>query len=264
LREFVKGIFPLLETGSAVKKALQKNQIKLNQELGHSGDWVSAGCVITYEYTYHFDQKRLADVEIFYEDDHLMVVRKPPGLSSNGNSRSLQQRLQAVEITDAEGALPFPYLVHRLDKATEGLMIAAKHIETRRLLAIMMENHSIHKLYVLIAEGHISNALEWIEEDLDGKPARTEILKTVLLNTKDPTSKVFVRIHSGRTHQIRKHFSLVGHPLVGDTLYNKDGLNFGTGLLLCAYHLEFEHPKTYQRLISEYQIPSKIEKYPSL
>lgn len=261
LRTYIKGRFPYLETGSAVKKAIQKKQIKLDAKVGSTGDWVMAGSIISYELIYDIPKVGGAIVEVLYEDHDLVVVRKPPGVASSGNHNSLQLRLQGLPIEDYNGSLPYPYLVHRLDKATEGLLIAAKNMETRRLLALMLENHSIIKDYVCIVEGVIDESMKWITAQIDDKPAKTEIIDSIILNTKDVTSKVFVRLHSGRTHQIRKHFKDIGHPIIGDRLYDTEGLSFGTGLLLCAYHLQFKHPISNKTITVRYPIPTKISKY---
>ena len=261
LSEFVKGLFPYLETGSAVKKAFHKKQIQIDHKIGNTGDWVIAGCEICYEWSYKVIESDFDDKEIYYEDNDLMVVRKPPGIASSGNKKSLQLLLQGIEIEDSEGSLPFPYLVHRLDKATEGLLIAAKTIQSKRLLDSMIQSHAIVKHYVLIVEGVVPKSLKWISQAIDDKPAKTEILQSIPLDTKNPTSKVLVRLHTGRTHQIRKHFTHIGHPIVGDSLYNEDGLTFRTGLLLCACYLEFAHPITEKMVEVTYPIPEKIGKY---
>ncbi len=264
LRIYTLGLFPYLETGSAVKKALQKRQIKLNDKIGSTGDWVTAGSKIEYKLEYEIDEKVDNSIQTYFEDQDLIVVRKPPGIASSGNSRSLQSQLQSIRIEDAEGSLPFPYLVHRLDKATEGLMLAAKNIQTRRLLSEMFEEHKIIKRYILIVNGHLPSSMKWITEPIDDKPAKTEILESSILKTKDPTSRVIVELHTGRTHQIRRHFKAIGHPIVGDSLYGEDGLSFRTGLLLCAFYLEFVQPNTQNLIKIEYPIPGKISKYESV
>ena len=261
LQEFVVGLFPYLETRSAVKKAIKKKQIKLNDKIGHTGDWVTAGCELKYELIYELVKSGPYNVDILYKDRFLMIVRKPPGISSSGNQRSFQHHLKSIELDDAEDSLPYPYLVHRLDKATEGLMLAANTMNARRKLATILTTNQIIKHYVLIVEGRFPDSVHWLDKDLDDKPAKTEITKTEYLKTKDPTTKVFVCLHSGRTHQIRRHFSEVGFPIIGDNLYNKEGLNFRTGLLLCAYYLEFIHPITQELVKVEYPIPDKINKY---
>lgn len=260
LREYIKGLFPYLETGSAVKKAIQKHQIKIGGKIGSTGDWVSAGCEIEYTFSYELNMEEVK-IDIYYQDLDLMIIRKPPGLSSSGRSNSLQNQLMGIQVEEFEGSLPYPYLVHRLDKATEGIMIAAKNITARRWIAKMLEQHAIIKRYILIVEGVVSDELKWISDEIEGKPAKTEILSTSILNTKDPTSRISVRIHTGRTHQIRKHMHKIGHPIVGDNIYNKGGLTFGTGLLLCAYFLEFKNPIADKTIKVEYPIPAKIGKY---
>ncbi|MDF1696634.1 MAG: RluA family pseudouridine synthase [Saprospiraceae bacterium] len=261
LRSYVKGLFPYLETGSAVKKAFQKNQILYKGRPGNTGDWVKAGSEIVFNLVFDLPQGTKDTLQIFYEDDSILIVRKPPGISSSGNNRSFQQLLKSHAIPDTDTSLPFPYLIHRLDKDTEGLMIAAKNMKARRLLSEMMEAQSINKHYVLIAEGTMNQDSNFISLDLDGKQAQTEILSIEPLNTKDVTTRVFVKLHTGRTHQIRRHFAAIGHPIIGDRLYNKDGKNFKTGLLLCAYKLIFEHPITQELLKIRMPIPKKIAKY---
>lgn len=261
LRSYLKGVFLYLETGSAVKRAIERGQIFINGRIGYTGDWVSAGDRIEYIFEYEVQNSKRDDLDILFEDKDIMILRKPAGLASSGNRRSLQGQLRMVEIEDELGSLPFPQLVHRLDRATEGLILAAKTIGSRRKLGAMFENRQINKEYMLVVSGHLSANLSGIDDMLDNKTARTEILESHWLNTKDKTSCVWVRLHTGRTHQIRRHFKIIGHPLVGDDIYNKGGLNFGTGLLLCAFKIEFEHPHSGQRVSVEMKIPQKIAKY---
>lgn len=261
LRNYLKGIFPYLETGSAVKKALQKGQIQMNGTIGTSGNWVRAGSIIIYERPSNNPTSIQTEIKTLFEDEYLVIVYKPPGLASSGNTRSFQQQLQNLEIKPMEGSLPFPYLVHRLDKATEGLMIAAKTMKLRRMFADMLSQEAIDKTYIAICEGLFPAHINKIEHPIDDKIAITEQIGIEYLDTKDQVSRVKMRIHTGRTHQIRRHLQAVGHPIVGDQLYNKGGLTFKTGLLLCAYSLAFLHPITQKKVVVEATIPHKIAKY---
>lgn len=261
LRAFVVGVFPYLETGSAVKKAIRKNQILINGEVGETGSWVKASDQLTYKWMYALSNKKRKEVEIYYQDNDLLIVRKPPGLATSGNINSLQSHLESYSIEESELTLPFPYLVHRLDKATEGVMIAAKTMTARRLLGQMISDDKFVKHYIMIVQGKMDLSQKIIDFDLEGKLAKTEILSLETLDTKDACTRAIVKIKTGRTHQIRKHFQMIGHPIVGDKLYNKEGISFGTGLLLCAYYLHFPHPITNETIEISCPIPTKISKY---
>ena len=255
-------MFPYLETGSAVKKALKKENIYVNDEPGTTGYWVKAGDVIRFELRFDLLPFQSTLFGIAYEDDDLVVGRKNAGTASSGYGITFQLLLRGkVSIDKSEDGLPYPYLIHRLDKATSGLLIAAKNMTALRILNEMLASNQIKKDYILICEGHLDKSCKWIDVKIDGKVAKTEILSINHLKTKDKTSRVTVRLHTGRTHQIRKHLLSIGHPLVGDQLYNQEGLNFKTGLLLHAYRLEFNHPRTDKHLVIEDDIPSKITKY---
>ena len=262
LSRYIVGKFPFLETGSAAKKAIKKKEIRINGRVGASGDWVIAGAKL--EYISQFEEHLQIDpaINIVYEDDHLLILNKPPGLLSSGNSnKSLQSMLRSYPSTDKEGALFYPYLIHRLDRQTCGLIIAARTIDARRRLGKMVEHHKIVKEYSLIVEGHLGVNMKFIEERIDDKEAKTEVLSITHLPTKDASSYIRVRLHSGRTHQIRRHFLSIGHPIVGDDIYNKDGLSFGRGLFLMADYLEFEHPAAGEQIELKVDLHAKFSKY---
>lgn len=262
LSNYIVGKFPFLETKSASKKAIKKEEIYIDGRVGATGDWVAAGAKLEYlskfKKTQHIDKA----INVVYEDDHLLILNKPPGLvSSAASSQSLQGMLKSYPSVDIEGALFYPYLIHRLDRQTCGLIITARTMDTRRGLGEMVEEHKIVKEYSLIVEGHLDANLKFIEVPIDKKNAKTELLSIRHLSTVDQTSYVRVRLHSGRTHQIRKHFLSIGHPIVGDDVYNKGGLTFGRGLFLMADYLEFEHPVTGERLVMTVDLHAKFCKY---
>jgi RluA family pseudouridine synthase len=262
LSNYIVGKFPFLETRSASNKAIKKEEIYIDGRVGATGDWVVAGAKLEYltkfKKTQHIDKA----INVVYEDDHLLILNKPPGLVSSGaSSKSLQGMLKSYPSTEIEGALFYPYLIHRLDRQTSGLIIAARTIEARRELGEMVENRKIIKEYSLIAEGYVDTNIKFLEEHINEKNAKTEVLSVSHLTTKDATSYIRARLHTGRTHQIRKHFHSSGHPLVGDDIYNKEGLTFGRGLFLMADYLKFEHPVTGERLVMTVDLHAKFCKY---
>lgn len=262
LSKYVIGRFPFLETGSAVKKAIKKREIYINGRVGTSGDWLNEGDILEYKTSFVKPATIDPIINVVFEDEHLLVINKPPGLLSSGEtSRSLQNVLKSYPSSDADGALFYPYLIHRLDRQTCGLIIAARTIDARRKLGAMVEQHEITKEYSLVVQGYLENEIQFLTEPIDEKEANTEILTIRRLETKDTSSYIRVRLHTGRTHQIRRHMLNIGCPVIGDDIYNKDGLSFGRGLFLMADHLEFIHPIKDERILLDVNLHDKFLKY---
>ena len=168
--------------------------------------------------------------EIILENEHFIVINKPPGLLSipdrEGKEISLKQILQ-----QKYGDI---FTVHRLDRETSGIIVFAKDAETHKYLSQAFEERAVEKYYVGIVTGTLPEKQKTIEAPITensvkrgvmiihkrGKPAITDY--TVLEEFKKYSFLQF-QIHTGRTHQIRVHMQYLGHPLVCDELYG-DGL----------------------------------------
>lgn len=262
LSKYAVGVFPYLETGSAVKKAIKKRQVKINGRIGDTGDWVVAGDKLKYETSFEKPIEIDPIIEVVYEDDYLIIINKPPGLLSSGESgNSLQNILKSYPASKSEGALFYPYLIHRLDRQTSGLIIAARTIVARRRLGEMVEQRKLIKEYSLLVEGYLDTANNFIKNEIDNKESQTEILTYSYLKTKDDATYVRVRLHTGRTHQIRRHFFEIGHPVIGDDIYNPSGLTFGRGLFLMADYISFEHPILENQIEVNVNLHNKFLKY---
>ena len=178
---------------------------------------------------------------ITYEDEHLIVVDKPAGLvvhPAPGNpDRTLVNALLAHcgAGLSGIGGVRRPGIVHRLDKGTSGLLVAAKNDAAHRGLAAQFAGRRLSRTYRAVVwgaprppEGMIDAALgrhrhhrKKMAVRTGGKPART--LYRVLRRLGDSWSLVECRLETGRTHQIRVHMAARGHPLVGDALYGGGG-----------------------------------------
>jgi len=263
LKEYVTDIFPSLPTKSAIKKAIRKGRLTVNNIHVTSVHLVVAGDEIELHPKVENPIKPSVIIPIVYEDEYLAVVHKPGGLLSSGNAKStLANYLPSLLMESSEtDALEKPLLVHRLDRATEGLIIAAKTSSVRVKFGKMLEAGEVSKVYAAIVQGHLSHDIKVIDEQIDEKNAITHITSIKHLETKDPTSLLSINLLTGRTHQIRKHMLSIGHPIVGDPIYNEGGLTFGRGLFLVAVELSFDHPKQDRRVELSIELPKKYQKY---
>ena len=203
------------------------------------------------------DSHRETKLDILYEDDYLLVINKPEGMLSvpgKGDVDSVYQRL-SILYPEATG----PIIVHRLDMATSGLLLAAKTKEAHQNLQAQFKNRTIQKRYIALLEGEVPQdegeiRLPLCSDPLDrprqivseefGKPALTRY--RVLERTSGKTLIAFYP-QTGRTHQLRVH---AAHPLglhcpiLGDELYGRKAER----LYLHAEYLAFTHPITSERI----------------
>lgn len=149
-------------------------------------------------------------IEILKRAGDLMIVNKPVGMVTNGNPRSLEVRLQH-ELDN-----PQICAVHRLDRDTSGCVMFAANAEAKERMIPLFKDQKIVKIYRAIAIGHVSDQLKTITRDIDGESATT--LVSVLDSNRD-ASYLELRIHTGRTHQIRRHLAAIRHPVLGDKEY---------------------------------------------
>lgn len=199
------------------------------------------------------------DLEVVFEDEHLMVINKPRGVATHPapglQEATLVNALLARNGDLSSGSADFrPGIVHRLDKETTGLMVVAKTDQAHRHLAVQIAEKSAQRRYVAFAQGKLSHPRLKVDApiardprdrrkmtvDPKGKPAVTHLK---VLSEIDGNSLVAARLETGRTHQIRVHLMAAGHPLRGDTIYAK--MPWGDGpLQLHAAFLGFIHPET--------------------
>ena len=211
-------------------------------------------------------------IEVLYEDANWLLVAKPAGLTSvpgpSNREDTLVNRVKYyLERNGRKNVVP--HIITRLDRYTSGVVLLAKHSFAQGLIDKQVSNHEFDKRYYAIVAGQITKQHGLIEAPLkrkegenfqivspDGRQAVTEYwLKANLAGG----SLVEVKLHTGRTHQIRVHFQSKGHPLLGDELY-KGPLAMGIERqALHAYHLAFNDPFTNKRLVVEAPLPSDMK-----
>ncbi|MBU0745854.1 MAG: RluA family pseudouridine synthase [Gammaproteobacteria bacterium] len=204
-------------------------------------------------------------VQAVYEDADLLVLQKPPGLLCvPGRGPDKQDCLSARAQRRWPGAL----IVHRLDQATSGLVLMARHIDAQRRLSHAFAERQVHKRYQAVVQGLMGATGEdnaWNEIDLPiaadwerrplriinaatGKPSLTR-WRALSHDPGAQTTRVELEPITGRTHQLRVHLAAVGHAILGDALY-ADATTHAQSprLLLHACHLDFTHPATGERI----------------
>jgi 23S rRNA pseudouridine1911/1915/1917 synthase len=229
-------------------------------------------------------------LDILYEDEDLIAVNKAAGMTVHagaGNSRgtlvnALLGRGQAL----SQGGDPLrPGIVHRIDKETSGILLVAKNDFAHAKLADGFRERTIQKTYLALVQGIFTEDRGRIELPIardpvrrnrmtakraaslpNGRAARTD---WKVLARIDSTTLLEVQLHTGRTHQIRVHFSALRHPVVGDTLYGASGqLHVGSSSLpvlgrnfLHAAKLGFRQPRTGQQIQLTAPFPAELRSY---
>lgn len=211
-------------------------------------------------------------LEIVYEDDDLIIINKEAGMAVTPSP--IHQTG-----TVANGLLAYyelnhiPYTVHvvtRLDRDTTGLMLIAKHRYSHSLLATSQMEQKIERHYHAIVEGKLITKKGLIQTPI-GRKENSIIERTVtadgraaltyyeVIEEKQGNSLVKIELGTGRTHQIRVHFSHLGHPLVGDQLYGGSSEMMNRHALHCS-GISFEHPLTKKLISMHSSIPRDMKK----
>lgn len=193
----------------------------------------------------HYDEAILAAVppasSLIADEGDYSVWLKPSGLMAQGTMFGDHcSILRQAELFF--GNRRKVYLVHRLDREVSGLMLVAHTADAASGLSRLFRENLITKKYRAVLRGDAGpvGTEKIIDLPLDGKKAKTAF--TVLSNDKEKnTSIVDVSIESGRLHQIRRHFDMIGHPVMGDPKYGRGNKN-REGLRLTAYYLSFRCP----------------------
>ncbi len=234
-------------------------------------------------------------LEVVYEDDDLIVVDKPAGMvvhpAPGSPDATLVNALLAHcgQSLSGIGGVRRPGIVHRIDKDTSGLIVAAKNDLAHKGLAAQFSAHSLERAYQAVVWGVPASTSGIVEGNIGrnpnnrktmavvsggGKPARTRYRVVKIFGTL--ASLIECRLETGRTHQIRVHMTSIGHPLVGDRLYGRPRGNSAlrasssssTTLAalrafkrqaLHAYLLGFVHPRTQEKWQFQSEIPIDIK-----
>ena len=214
-------------------------------------------------------------ISILYEDDDLMVVDKPWGLTVHpapGHpSHTLVNALLALRPNlSGIGGVQRPGIVHRLDKDTSGLMMVAKNDAAHHSLATQLQKRMIHKRYLALVWGRPNPPSGTVDGAIARDPrnrkrmavmpgGRESTTNYAILEVFPEVSLVEARPLTGRTHQIRVHLTSIGHPLVGDALYSTRKTSLVERQFLHAETLDFKLPSTGQQMEVTAPLPPDLQ-----
>ena len=210
----------------------------------------------------------VCDVElnVVFEDEHFCVIDKPAGMAVIATKRYYGTSLQNVLANKWGDSFVF-HPVNRLDKDTSGLMIVAKNSYVHNLFDKMLAQNQIKKTYVAVVEGVLQNDGEINLPILDvqgqikrvvSEEGKQAITQYKVEQTFGKKTAVDINLLTGRTHQIRVHFSHSGYPLVGDEIYGKKS-EYIARHALHAKGLSFVHPVTNEQMVFESSLPNDIK-----
>lgn len=224
-------------------------------------------------------QAEAIPLDIVYEDDDVIVVNKPRGMvvhpAPGHYSGTLVNALMhhCPQLSTLNGFMR-PGIVHRIDKDTSGLLVAAKHDEAHISLAAQMKAHSVLRKYIAVVHGTVQHMKGTVDAPIGRDPADRKQYTVTEHNSKHAVTHFVVleelgaytlmelQLETGRTHQIRVHMKFIGHPLVGDPAYGtgKHRAKWIQGQALHAGTLGFKHPRTGEVLEFHVSLPEDMEK----
>ncbi len=218
-------------------------------------------------------------LDIVYEDSDLIVINKPTGMvvhpAAGHYSGTMVNALMyhCTDLSGINGELR-PGIVHRIDKDTSGLLMAAKNDKAHASLSAQLKDHSVTRKYIALVHGNVEHDHGTVDAPIGRASQNRKMFTVTEKNGKRAVTHfavnerfgdftlVELRLETGRTHQIRVHMKFIDHPLVGDPMYGRvrAKASFVKGQALHAAVLGFVHPTTGEYLEFHAPLPEDMEK----
>ena len=258
-----------LYSRAALAKLFDKGLVKLGDKQLKAGDKVPSNATLDAELSPLQLENSDIDLPILYEDDDCIVINKPAGVLTHAQGAFTAEasvatflRNRVVEMTGDRAGV-----VHRLDRATSGVIIGAKNPKALSFLQKQFADRKAKKTYMAIVEDHLKQKEAIVDMPIErspkapatfrvganGKPAKTHYK---VIEENDKYSLVELKPETGRTHQLRVHMAQLGHPIVGDPLYGS-GV-FEDRLFLHAMSLEITLPEFGERKTFTAPLPAEF------
>lgn len=211
-------------------------------------------------------------IDIVYEDADIAVIDKPKGMvvhpaPGNPNGTLVNALMYHLSGLSGIGGEVRPGIVHRIDKLTSGLIVAAKNDGAHASLAAQLKEHSARRTYIAIVDGNIKEDRGTVDAPIGRHPVDRKRMAVVkdgrnavthwrVLERYGVYTLIEARLETGRTHQIRVHMAHIKHPVAGDTVYGSAKPRLGLeGQALHAARLELTHPSSGERMLFKAKVP---------
>ncbi len=248
---------------SLIQKFIRKNKIKVNKKKPKTSYRMQLGDIVevydiskfkennrpkTIKYKPSHNEINKYDDFILENNDNFLIINKPSGIAVQSGTKSFKNIIDILKETKYfENSKP--YIVHRLDKETSGVLIIAKNREYAQLFTSLFRIRKIHKTYIAITHGLIPLNVKTMRDDLVYYENKKKIVQKAISNIKvlkrsDKFSFVELNPITGRKHQLRRQLYNIGNPILGDDKYfilkkSKKVYQKNKSLMLHAYKLKF-------------------------
>ncbi|MDR0420265.1 MAG: RluA family pseudouridine synthase [Prevotellaceae bacterium] len=236
--------------------AIKKNQIITINSIGTASDKI---------------RNELHNLEIVFEDSDIIVVEKPSGMLSVSTENNNEMTAYSIlrNYVKMKSSLNKIFIVHRLDRATSGLMLFAKNEQTKRIMQSTWNNSVIHRKYVAVVCGKFDKdrgtVVSYLKENAamqmyvskNIENTKRAVLSYKVLKSNNNFSLIDIELETGRKNQIRVQMQEMGHSIAGDKKYGGKSSPIGR-LALHARTLEFIHPVTRETMCFSTRIPRKF------
>ena len=245
---------------SLIEKLIRQNKVKVNKKKTKSSYRVQSGDLIEIYDILKFKpidkEKKIKYIPKKYEvskyDDYVIednenfiIINKPSGISVQAGTKSFKNIIDAIKNTKYFTNSK-PYIVHRIDKETSGLLIIAKNRKFAQLFTSLFRIRKIHKTYLALVYGKVNNSIKTMKDELVYYENKKKITQKAISNLKiiksnDGYSFLELNPITGRKHQLRKQLLKIGNPIIGDDKYflNDRKIIKTKSLMLHAYKIKF-------------------------
>ena len=269
-------------TRSAAQRLLAEGQVTRDGVTVKKNEKITAGNIYTVVMNEAVDVPLVAQnipLDVVYEDEDVIVVNKPRGMvvhPAPGHPMGTLVNALMYHCGDSlsgVGGAKRPGIVHRIDKDTSGLIIAAKNDMAHLALSAQLADRSLSRVYEAVAVGNFREDSGTVDAPIGRHPNERKKMAVIAQNSRPAVTHwqviaryrgythIRCKLETGRTHQIRVHMAYLGHPLLGDEVYGhaklpEKGL---TGQCLHARELKFIHPRTGEQIHLETEQPDYFQ-----